>query len=196
MKNFFAAAIVIFLLASCDYDLSSVSVSQSDSYIIKEGSHSSTFSFKGFDGSALTFEAMFDESVIYKTKEPSNQADVNKLLGFSDCGVNHHENSARLGWRWYNDRLEILAYVYNNKKRIIEYLTSVPLGEFVNYEISKTRDGYVFRVGDITKPVSADFSNCSASGNYYLWPYFGGDETAPQQIEITIQEIKEHKAGN
>jgi hypothetical protein len=190
MKYIFTAAIII-LLASCNYDLEFMG-EQDDLYVIEQGQHNSINSFKGFEGNTLSFEAKFNESAYYTTKSPSNQADINKLLGFSDCGVDHHENSARFGWRWYNDRLEILAYVYNNGNRIMEYITSVPQDEFIFYEISKTSNGYRFRVADTVTDIPADFNNCTEGANYYLWPYFGGNETAPQDISIMIQQVKEH----
>lgn len=70
-------------------------------FLIKKGAHSSkpdpfTFTKK----SSVRFSAVFDSSCIYKTVDPSNQADINKLYGFSDCGEHHLTNSARIGWRW------------------------------------------------------------------------------------------------
>lgn len=163
-----------------------------NSYVIEQGQHSSVNSFKGFEGNTLSFEAQFNESAIYTTKSPSNQADINKLLGFSDCSADHHQNSARFGWRWYNNRLEIFVYVFNKNNRIMKYLTSVPQNEFIFYEISKTSEGYKFIVADKVMHIPADLNNCTSSANYYLWPYFGGNETAPQDISIIIQQIKEH----
>lgn len=189
--KYFLAAIFSLFLASCQYDLE-VARKQNDRFIILKDQHRSVNPFRGFKGTGLSFEARFDETAKYMTKSADNQADINKLLGFSDCGNDHHTNSARLGWRWYNDRLEILAYVYNKGQRITEYITSVPLDEFVSYEISKTSQGYRFKVSDKVVNIPADFKDCTGGANYYLWPYFGGDETAPQNILIVIQVLIEH----
>lgn len=193
MKYIYSVAIIV-LVASCNYELEFTG-QQNESYTIKQGQNSSGKPFKDFEGNKLSFEAKFNESAIYTTKLPSNQADINKLLGFSDCGADHHTSSARFGWRWYKNRLEILAYVYNNNQRVMEYITSVPPDEFIFYEISKTSEGYKFKVEDRIIHIPADLTTCTGGANYYLWPYFGGDETAPQDISIVIQQIEE-SAGN
>ena len=70
-----------------------------DSYVIEEGDHSSTSKVTLITATEMTFEAVFDDSAIYETVSESNQADINKLMGFSDCTSHHHSNSARFGWR-------------------------------------------------------------------------------------------------
>jgi hypothetical protein len=35
-----------------------------------------------------------------------------------------------------------------------------------------------------------DSSNCSDMGGYMLWPYFGGNETAPHEITIEMEYKK------
>jgi hypothetical protein len=156
-------------------------------YLIKEGQHSSTNSFKSIKTSLLRFEAVFDKSAVYTTVLANNQADINKLYGMSDCGSLHQTNSARFGWRWYNNRLEILGYVYNGGQWAYKYITSIELDKPYTYELSLQSQAYIFRVNgsEVTLPRS-----CSGQGSgYMLYPYFGGDETAPHDITIRIRDL-------
>lgn len=61
------------------------------------------------------WQAMFTKETAYRTKNPSNQADINKLVGFSDCfSLHHHRNSARFGWAWEPEQMvmKLFAYTY------------------------------------------------------------------------------------
>lgn len=191
MKNIFYL-ILLLLFVSCDLH---VEISKPDKlFIIPEGQHSSTnAAFRGFNGNKLTFQAKFNQTAIYSTVDPANQADINKLMGFSACGSFHHENSARFGWRWHNNSLEILAYTYINEVRIHKFITTVPLNEFVDYEIKQKKNGYIFKVGDTATEIMDALNDCSERANYILWPYFGGNETAPHNVEIYIQSVKQQK---
>lgn len=174
---------------SCDLH---IEVSKPDDlFIIPEGKHTSTSSFRGFDNDSLAFEAKFNNTAIYSTVDPANQADINKLMGFSTCGSFHHDNSARFGWRWYNNSLEIMAYAYVNGVRVHKFITTVPLNTHVKYEIIRKTNGYYFKVGETAVQIMAAANNCSGTANYLLWPYFGGDEPAPHKVEIHIQSLKQ-----
>ncbi|UII33816.1 hypothetical protein LVD17_08305 [Fulvivirga ulvae] len=155
-------------------------------YIIKEGHHESNRTIKSFDGKALSFQARFDESAIYETQKVENQADLNKLMGFSDCNSHHHENSARFGWRWYNDQLEVHAYCYVNGNRLSEYVTSVELNKMNDYQIEIIDNKYVFTVNGASRVEINKNPNCSGNVNYMLFPYFGGDEPAPHDISVEV----------
>jgi hypothetical protein len=160
---------------------------QAELYTIAEGQHScdkSTFVTEDFD--TLAFTAKFDSSAIYKTTIPNNQADINKLYGLSDCGSLHQVNSARFGWRWYHDHLEIWAYTYNDSVRDYKLVGTVSFNEFNTYKIIFAEAKYIFLLNDkrIEMP-----RHCSAiAKGYKLYPYFGGDETAPHTIKIWISD--------
>jgi hypothetical protein len=134
----------------------------------------------------VNFVAIFDESAIYTSVIDENQYDVNKLLGFSDCSSQHHEHSARFGWRWLDDDLEILAYCYVSGERIVEYVGSVELNQESTYQIRLENDSYVFQLDHYPEVVIQRDKPCDKGFYYMLWPYFGGDETAPHNIEIQI----------
>jgi len=165
-----------------------LSACSGDAYIIEEGKHSSTSQVTLVSGSSMVFEAVFDASAVYETVDPSNQADINKLMGFSDCTSHHHSNSARFGWRWYDDTLQIHAYTYANGTRSHELLGSVDIDAIERYSIEIDRDRYLFTFDGTTTEMDR---GCTGSGTikYQLYPYFGGDETAPHDITIVVEEL-------
>ncbi|MEM9895362.1 MAG: hypothetical protein AAF789_03255 [Bacteroidota bacterium] len=158
-------------------------------YLIPQGKQSSTSNLQTLQSNTLRFEAMFDYTAIYQTKDEINQHDINKLYGFSDCNSSHHENSARFGWRWLEGRLEIFAYTYVNGDRISEYICSVPLGQIVQYEISFNEHFYFFQVEGYETIKIERGDSCTRGLYYRLFPYFGGDEVAPHDIAIRIRNI-------
>lgn len=152
-------------------------------FTIKKGGHNSLNSIQSFKDSVLRFNVLFDSTAIYACENKDNQMDVNKLFGISDCGYDHHVNSARIGWRWLNDSLQLLAYVYHNKERRIHYLTSCAIGKDVQCSITAAGDHYLFRVDET---FYREDRACSGHQHYILHPYFGGDEVAPHDITIRI----------
>ncbi|MER2998337.1 hypothetical protein [Pontibacter populi] len=157
-------------------------------YLIQKGEHSATNNtFKSLRTNTLRFEAIFDQSAIYTSIDPVNQWDINKLYGMADCSSSHQTNSARFGWRWLNDQLEIHGYVYHNGNRASAYISTVDLNKAYTYELRLDGSNYIFRVNgaEITLP-----RGCSGTGNgYQLYPYFGGDEVAPHDITIKIRQL-------
>ena len=103
-------------------------------------------------------------------------------MGFSDCGNDHQQNSARLGWSWTNEKLMLYAYSYVNKERIIKSLGSFNLNQPINCSIKAENRYYYFKADNITDSIPrfcADYN----SSRYKLFPYFGGDEVAPHEDE-------------
>ncbi len=157
-----------------------------EDYIIPEGNHYSVYRAEALQSPYLQFWAIFDSSAIYQSAIPENQWDINKLFGFSDCNTPHHENSARFGWRWLDNTLEIFAYCYVNGERISEKIGNATLLESQYYEIYLNADAYVFRFQDQLVSIPRA-PTCDAGVYYMLHPYFGGDEFAPHTIRIQIK---------
>jgi hypothetical protein len=135
----------------------------------------------------LDFNARFDGSAQYSTVDPANQLDINKLRGFSDCGEHHHTASARFGWRWNADRIELFAYTYVAGHRQSALLGAVQPGDWHEYRLEATGSDYLFTLDGVTTIMPR---GCVGGGRvkYELWPYFGGDETAPHTISIELDE--------
>ena len=156
-------------------------------YTIDEGAHSSIVRSELFEGTGALITVRFDESAQYSTQLASNQADINKLSGFSHCAQHHRSESARFGWRWFNDELQILAYVYNEGELSFELMGAIPMNEDVQLTILDQGDQYHFS-GDGLQTVSIPRTgSCEEGENYWLWPYFGGDETAPHSVKIQLK---------
>jgi hypothetical protein len=157
-------------------------------YTIPAGLHSSAASaYQFLTASSIRFTARFDSSAIYQTVDSRNQGDINKLYGMADCNSVHQVNSARFGWRWFGNVLQIWAYNYVNGERQIAFIKNVPLNSTNTYELAFADSAYIFKVDElqITLP-----RHCAEEAKgYKLYPYFGGDESAPHEITIIIQDL-------
>ncbi|MFD2999117.1 hypothetical protein ACFS7Z_01995 [Pontibacter toksunensis] len=164
------------------------SVPISTIYTIKEGSHHAEQNpFMQRNVNKVRFTATFDSTAIYAFRDTANQRDMNKLYGLADCNTSHHSNSVRFGWRWYKNRLEVHGYTYNNKALVAGFIGLVKVGKASVYEITLEDSAYVLTLdGKSVKFPRA----CSGTANgYKLYPYFGGDEVAPHDVTIAIQEF-------
>jgi hypothetical protein len=157
-------------------------------YTIEAGMHESDLStFDARTVDTIRFRAKFDSSAIYQTTNPQNQGDINKLYGLSDCNTLHQVNSARFGWRWFNNQLEIWAYTYNDSVRKYTLVGKVSLNEFNTYEIIFSDKKYIFSLNEKLVELPR---HCSETANgYKLYPYFGGDETAPHEVRVWIDDM-------
>jgi hypothetical protein len=134
----------------------------------------------------LRFDVIFDSTAIYQTVLPENQLDINKLYGFSE-GLDHQTNSARIGWRWSNQALRLFGYTYVNGQRIEREIKPVTIGDTLSCSIRVDSSRYWFRV-DMDSIQMARGPVSDTADGYQLFPYFGGDEPAPQLIRIRIRE--------
>jgi hypothetical protein len=159
-------------------------------YVIPKGAHFANGNdYREVETTSLKFTVRFDSSAVYKTVDPQNQWDINKLYGFSDNGAMHHQYSARIGWRWSEGALRLFGYIYNNGARQEKEIAVVPIGKEVLCSIAVTKGAYVFTVGEQSETLPRLSTTPLAKG-YRLYPYFGGDETAPHEVRIWIREEK------
>jgi hypothetical protein len=156
-------------------------IRKGDQYCDKNG-------FKGIETSEMKFVVKFDSTAIYQTNDPQNQYDINKLYGFSDNNAAHHLFSARIGWRWSDNALRLFGYVYNNGIVDSKELCPVLIGSDVNCSIKTTAGFYIFTVDHKVDSLPR-LSTTPVAKGYQLYPYFGGDETAPHEILIKIKEL-------
>jgi hypothetical protein len=158
-------------------------------YLIRKGGQSSSPSpLKSYNNQPeQRFVVRFDSTARYRTVNPNNQLDINKLYGFADNDKSHQIYSARIGWRWLDEKLELHAYVYNDSVRSSKLIKAVPLLTDIQCSIRVDGKQYVFTVDGTTATMPRTATSPGAIG-YRLYPYFGGDETAPQDIRIKIKE--------
>lgn len=157
-------------------------------YLIKKGNNfCEEAGFTVLYTNVIKARVIFDSSAIYTSVLPENQADINKLIGFSDCATEHQQNSARLGWSWNGQKLMIYAYTYVNYERVSKVLGPVELNTPFACSVRAENECFYFTVGsysDSIRRYCPDFSG----QRYKLNPYFGGDEVAPHDVHIAIAE--------
>lgn len=197
MKTIVFAATIVVMLASCGKAVENVKnrlgsntpASQFVEHLIVKGSHSSNKnSYRPVNTTEMKFTVKFDNSAVYATIIPSNQGDINKLYGFSDNNQEHHLNSARIGWRWFENQLQLFAYVYNNSVQSEKLITSVQLNQDITCSIRAEGNNYTFNVNGVSVSMPRTSTTAGAVG-YQLYPYFGGDEVAPQDIRILVKDL-------
>jgi hypothetical protein len=186
-----------FLLTSCskmaetivDRATSPTTSGQFIKYTIeKDSQYCNNSSYKAIETTEMKFTVKFDSTAIYETASPENQYDINKLYGFSDNNSGHHQYSARFGWRWSDKALRLFAYVYNEGAVLSKELTTIAIGEEINCSIKVTGSNYLFTVNGVSTQLPRLATTEKAKG-YQLYPYFGGDEVAPHQINIWINPL-------
>jgi hypothetical protein len=156
-------------------------------YVIKKGEHAvANNTYKIIETDSLQFSVRFDSTAIYQTITKENQYDIHKLYGFADNGLDHHQFSARFGWAWHDGALHLYGYIYNEGKREMKQLGRIPIGEEIACILAVTPTQYIFHYGDISETLPRSSTTPKAKG-YLLYPYFGGDETAPHDINIWIK---------
>ncbi len=160
-----------------------------ETFTIRKGEHSSGARLDFLERNKLTFKAYFDSSATYEISDPLMWNAKNKLLGFSDCNVQHHVSSARFAWQWMEDKLEIYAYTYVQGERQEAFIGTVEINTVNTYTIELTTDSYVFYLNNYEPVIMPRVSNCDKGAYYMLWPYFGGQIPAPHDIEISIAFI-------
>jgi hypothetical protein len=165
-------------------------------FTVKSGHHHSNHDFiaKPHLGHnvnrALSFTATFAGNASYTTQNPGNQSDWNKLMGLSTDRI--HKNSIRIGWAWNPSlqRVDLAFYGYLDGRRVSQKLTDVALGQPVNCSLQMTNNGLT---------ATADGHSYNLAGSLgasfpLTWVlhsvYFGGDETAPHDIQVSVQNIQ------
>ena len=164
-------------------------------FLIKKGKHSA----KGWNvgltlSRKLSFRAKLNESCLYHFGDVDDY-DINKLFGFSTTWF-HHRQSARVGWRVKGDKFEILTYSYNNGEREnkeTDILGVVEPGEMFFCTIEDTEKEYVytFQKGfneNVVTKWDAKQKDWFLF-HYLLFPYFGGNKSAPHDMRILIEKL-------
>lgn len=141
----------------------------------------------------VAFQVSFPPSAAYRTGNPANQLDWNKVMGITTPRIHH--NSIRLGWRWLpaEDRMELGFYGYIRGRRIDQAIAKVRLDEWVDCEIRLHRGGLAVRVGSARheRNESLGLSSFFPTPTWVLrTAYFGGDEPAPHDMVVRVRSIR------
>ena len=165
-------------------------------YTINQGSHYSDSPLDKLFGnnnkaSFWEWEVIFEPSCIYSESaliNPINYLDVNKLIGFSDCGEYHSQYSCRVGWRASGDSIELLVYKRDDNNILFKPLKKVYPDEVVNVTLEFKDSIYVSCVDGKCDTLARPCPDWSGR-KYSLFPFFGGDETAPHKMRIRIKNV-------
>jgi hypothetical protein len=198
MKNLFII-LMLTLLAGCKKDLVEIPEPPGNSeiadtspaytkYGILKGAHYCDIrTLEVFTGDHISFKVKFDSTAIYKTADPANQGDINKLYGFSE-GYDNHLNSARIGWGWSKNALRLYAYAYADGKRNFKEISTISVGAAVSVTIQIGENEYLFSVDGKKAVLPRALIDPTVSG-YLQYPYFGGDEVASHDTYIYILDL-------
>lgn len=154
-------------------------------FVIRPGAHfSGGIHFRPFlFRTSLYFRARFDAGCIYVPQQEPGQ--INKLFGIS--WGRHHHCSARIGWRSDGRRIELLSYVYAQPgQREFKSFGFVDPGIWFRCAIEREQQDLSVTVVGMG---SHSFTLAKPRfWGYQLYPYFGGTDTAPQRMEIEVEE--------
>jgi hypothetical protein len=142
----------------------------------------------------VKFRAVFHGDVPYLTQLASNQADWNKLMGLTTNRIHHA--SIRLGWRWRPDlkKVELGFYGYLSGQRVMLPLQTVALETPIDIELRFWNGGASARAGGAyhEEARSLGLSHWLPAMTWLLeTAYFGGDETAPHDMDISVSDINQ-----
>lgn len=158
-------------------------------YIIPKNQHAAlTGKYRMVSKKEMRFKALFDSSCIYSNIDAANAADINKLYGFSDCASFHHQNSARVGWLWNGNAIALYAYCYADGVRSSQLLGTAAIGDPVELSITVQPAQYIFDYNGKKTEMKRGCTSDNIAG-YQLYPYFGGDETAPHEVRVYIKDL-------
>lgn len=164
-------------------------------YTIKKGKHYSGFNFGFTFKNSISFCCMFSENCLYKPLPHPDTLDINKLCGFSTT-IFHHKQSGRIGWRCVDEsgEIELVTYSYNSGKREIsdqQVIARVEPNKLFTVYIEDFETHYLYTVTYKGK----SYTNSDKKTydwlpfKYLLYPYFGGNNPAPHNMNIYMSKI-------
>jgi len=182
-------------------------------YIIKTGEHESKPRTWGLwkDKIILEREVIFHESCKY-TNSGQDIDDVNKLFGIGffpkgpiDAFIGrwitgkytdedfHHTDSARFGWTYNPVKANIILWLYcyvDGNRKVMDML-HVPMYVPITCRITISPSGYQFttHTANLTFTSTPVYFSHKKHWSFLLNPYFGGNLTAPHDVEITLNKI-------
>lgn len=184
-------------------------------FLIHKGKHSNQGLNVGIHlGKTRTrYKVLFGSNCIYDKINWEN--DWNKLCGFSygilpwqkqitftgarnigdteifEWTAAHHKNSIRIGWRpsLWKQCVDLCLYIYeDNVLRISEDV--IPISINMVYDINLSyKDGLIRLTAVNDKQTIEMKANFNPSIGYNMYPFFGGNEPAPHNINIHLKEI-------
>lgn len=161
-------------------------------FTIKKNKHYANFWFGITFKKKISYECTLTDSCLY-TIAGVDSYDINKLVGFSTA-INHHNQSARFGWRCRDGKtFELLPYTYSNHQRdTVDTILGVVLPETkfrVSIEDCGTSYLYTFKQGDTVTTAEKSKQPDKLWFKWLLKFYFGGNNPAPHEMTAMVNRI-------
>jgi len=94
--------------------------------------------------------------------------------------------SLRFRWRYYNDSLQIMRFKHEAREFKFGVIKKININQTYTLSLDITEDKYILCVDNVC--TITDRTCPKTYRRYYLYPYFGGDETSPHDIVIKIKD--------
>src|SRR5437870_4570444 len=146
------------------------------------------FTWLWWNKKVFTWRVTFTDSCRYDLGD-NDQLDTNKLCGIGYFPDFHHVDSARFGWRYNTGTglIELLAYCYVNKQRIIKPIAACEIGKEYLLKLYAGNNLYSLCVLDPVTNAYAGYVTVRYTHKkklqYGLLPFFGGNRRAPHEIK-------------
>jgi len=164
-------------------------------YPIKKGNHYASISIFdrlfniGWKVKQISVSFKLSKECWWAPARNSDDYDLNKLVGIS-YGINDHSNSVRFAWAPdfdHNGVINIYGYVYDqlSSGHVSKPIVAVNVEEVNSGTIKVSGNQYILTVGTTT--ISMDNTHGDPNLCFRLYPYFGGNNTAPCDMVIGLE---------
>lgn len=135
----------------------------------------------------LFFTFKLSKECLFELKE-ADDYDVNKIFGRS-FGLDHHKDSVRIGWipSTHDGKYSLYLYWYNAGERDMKKICELDAEKEYAMRLDFFLDICCYEVFKETDVYSIHFVLPKRTFGQYLFPYFGGNKTAPHDMKIKIE---------
>ena len=166
-------------------------------YLIKKGNHYAQISIFdrlfniGWKVKQIAVNFKFSKECWWAPPRNPDDHDLNKLCGIS-YGLNDHSNSVRFAWVpdfTQNGVINIFGYVYDelSSGHVSKFIAAVKVEEVHTGLIKVVGNQYMLMIGITT--INMDNTHGDPNLCFRLYPYFGGNNTAPCNMVIGLEII-------
>jgi hypothetical protein len=145
----------------------------------------------GWKINSVSLRFLFRSECWWAPPRNGNDGDLNKLAGIG-YGMNHQKNSFRLAWLPDFDQqgiIKIYGYTYDDRKSdpkfAYAFITNVNVMQPCQATIVGQGNKYAITVNGTT--IFMENNNPDPSLCFRLFPYFGGNNTAPHDMVIELE---------
>lgn len=155
-------------------------------YTINEGCHYSQHLLRlTYNRRILISKVMFHSDCWFPLILPDDYA-INKLIGWSRG--HHHTCSVRCGWRpaAISGYIDLFLYVYSKGHRHEKFFMTVECNKEFKLIMLISSKGHI-TFSALGKYLTLQEIDLNIKPGYILFPYFGGNNVAPHDINIDLQ---------